>query len=220
MVHSRRGPALPVRWPLLVLITAAASAAMAQTEPVVGLPCERCEGVFLGLPDDLESTARIAPPSEPGEPMRLVGVVRDDTGRPSPGIIVYAYQTNAEGIYPRDQNARGTAAYRHGTLRAWAVTDGAGRYEFLGIRPGGYPGSGVPQHVHMHIIEPGRCTYYIGDTLFDDDPRLSERARARAANARGGSGLASPGRDESGTWQVTRDIVLGKGVPGYAEDCG
>jgi protocatechuate 3,4-dioxygenase beta subunit len=65
----------------------------------------------------------------------------------------------------------------------------------------------------MHVIEPGRCTYYIEDVLFDDDPLLTPLERSRREN-RGGIGLAVPLREGSG-WVVTRDIVLGAAVPGY-----
>jgi protocatechuate 3,4-dioxygenase beta subunit len=67
--------------------------------------------------------------------------------------------------------------------------------------------------VHIHIIEPGRCTYYVDDVLFEDDPRLTAAQRRRPG--RGGNGIVSPARDGSGGWLVTRDIVLGERIPGY-----
>jgi len=181
---------------------------------VVGLPCEGCDAVFAGLPDSLAWSARIAPAGEPGEAMRIEGVVRDGRGRPVAGVIVYAYHTNSRGVYPRDDRYTGVAG-RHGRLRAWARTHENGRYRFDTIRPGGYPESDIPQHVHMHIIEPGRCTYYIDDILFRDDPRLTDAVRLRFDFKRGGSGVADPVRDGDGTWLVTRDIVLGENISGY-----
>ena len=83
------------------------------------------------------------------------------------------------------------------------------------IRPGGYPNTTIPQHVHMHVIEPGRCTYYIDDVLFDDDPRLTAAQRKSMDHGRGGSGIVVPKKDASGRWLVTRDVVLGAGVNGY-----
>jgi protocatechuate 3,4-dioxygenase beta subunit len=67
----------------------------------------------------------------------------------------------------------------------------------------------------MHVIEPGCCTYYLGDVLFRDDPVLTDQERREAEMARGGSGLTTPVRDPDGTWRVIRDIQLGAGVPGY-----
>lgn len=183
-------------------------------EPVVGLPCEGCEAVFEGMPSSPPTSARIAPPGEPGEPMRIEGVARDRAGKPAPGIVVYAYQTDAKGIYPP---ARTSNAYanRHGLLRGWAKTDTNGRYRFDTIRPAGYPNSNIQQHVHMHIIEPGCCTYYIDEMVFTDDPRLTPEVRRNVSEGRGGNGVVTPKKDASGTWIVTRDIVLGERIPGY-----
>jgi len=108
-------------------------------EPIVGLPCEGCEAVFEGLPATLLSTARIAPADEPGERMRIEGTVFDENGKPLPGVIVYAYHTDAHGIYPRNETEPGPAGRRHGRLRGWAKTDEKGRYRFDTIRPAGYP---------------------------------------------------------------------------------
>jgi len=185
-------------------------------EPVVGLPCEGCEAVFVGLPEQLAWHSRIATPEEPGEALRLEGVVRDGRGRPVEGVIVYAYHTDASGIYPREDRLRGTEADRHGRLRGWVRTDAEGSYRFDTIRPACYPGTNPPpQHVHMHLIEPGRCTYYLGDVYFDDDPMLSEAIRRRCEGDRGGSGLVMPIRDGDGVWIAQRDVELGKAVPGY-----
>jgi protocatechuate 3,4-dioxygenase beta subunit len=175
-------------------------------EPVVGGPCEGCEAVFEGMPPKLDWFSTIAPAGEAGKPMRITGVVRDQKNWPIPGIIVYAYQTDAKGIYPK-----GTTP--HGRLRGWAKSDELGNYGFDTIRPGGYPDSAVPQHIHMHVIEPGRATYFIDDMVFSDDPRLTPEARKRFTG-RGGDGIVTPTL-ESKVLVVTRDIYLGKNIPGY-----
>ena len=175
-------------------------------EPVVGGPCDGCEAVFEGMPAKLQWFSRIAPAGEPGKPLRIVGVVRDQKNWPVPGIIVYAYQTDAAGIYPKSTT-------RHGRLRGWAKTDEQGNYGFDTIRPGGYPDSAIPQHIHMHVIEPGRVTYFIDDIVFSDDRRLTPEARMRFTG-RGGDGVVTPTL-ESKVLVVTRDIYLGKNIPGY-----
>ena len=181
-------------------------------EPIVGGPCEGCEAVFQDRPTVLSPQARIAPPDEPGEPLVLSGRVVDRAGRPAAGIIVYAYHTDRRGIYPRASGLRGAAA-RHGALRGWAMTDAAGRYRFETIRPGSYPGRDVPQHIHMHVIEPGRATYYIDDVMFADDPKLTAVQRRLLVSGRGGGGVAMPSRT-AGTWHIVRGIVLGANIPG------
>ena len=204
---------------IAVLATAVVMVALAENggrphEPVVGGPCEGCEAVFQGMPEAIPSRARIAPVGEPGEPMRIEGVVYDPDERPTAGVIVYAYHTDHRGVYPRDERFAGQAAARHGRLRAWATSDENGRYVFDTIRPAGYPGTTVPAHVHMHVIEPGCCTYWIDEINFSDDPRLGDAERGQGGR-RGGSGLVTPVRDADGVWVVTRDIHLGENVPDH-----
>ena len=196
-----------LRFLLLALAVAGCARDGRAAEPVVGGPCEGCELVFEGMPAELAPAARIAPAGEAGEPLAIAGVVRDAAGRAVPGIVVYAYHTDAGGTYPR-------GATRHGRLRGWAKTGPDGAYRFDTIRPGGYPGTAIPQHVHFHLLEPGRCTYWVDDLLFEDDPRLTANERERP-QGRGGPGIARPERDAAGVWRARRDVVLGERVPGY-----
>jgi protocatechuate 3,4-dioxygenase beta subunit len=193
----------------------AAAAGAATPEAVVSLPCEGCDAVYVQMPAQIGSTARIAPADEPGEPLQVLGQVRDAAGKPVAGVVVYAYHTGADGHYPRDQSLRSSSAAPHGRLRGWVRSDAQGNYRFDTVRPAGYPGRSDPQHIHLHVIEPGRCTYYIDDIHFDDDPRLA--GYARAPQQRGGNGLGHPRRAADGSWQITRDIVLGANVPDYAQ---
>lgn len=195
--------------PALVLLPwVLLSLACGAQEPVLGGPCEGCEWVFEGKPKAPPSEARIAPEGEPGRPLVIRGTVRDLAGRPVPGTVVYAYHTDAGGIYP-------PAATRHGRLRGWAAADAKGEYAFRTIRPGAYPGRSAPEHVHVHVIEPGKGTYWIDDLVFDDDPLLGPEARRQMLRGRGGEGLGKPVKGADGVWTVRRDIVLGQGVPGY-----
>ncbi|HEY5935087.1 MAG TPA: hypothetical protein VIU61_10645, partial [Kofleriaceae bacterium] len=159
---------------LLVIVVGLAlgcdAAAAPPSEVLVGGPCEGCEAVFVGRPAKLAASARIAGETEPGDKMVIEGVVIDAAKRPVAGVIVYAYHTDAGGLYP--QSPAGTK-HRHGKLRGFALTDRAGKYRFDTIRPVGYPKTDIPQHVHMHVVEPGRCHYFIDDIVFTDDPRLT-----------------------------------------------
>ena len=205
----------PLRLPLCALTLASSLfAAPAAREPIVGTPCEDCEAVFEGIPASIESAAQIAPASEPGERMSITGIVRDAAGAPVRNIIVYAYHTDDRGIYRRPAQPDGSASARHGELRAWARSDIEGRYRFETIRPAGYPNTDNPAHVHFHIIEPGRCTYYIDNLHFTDDPRFTAAQRRRLPG-RGGPGIATPSRDPNGIWHAMRDIILGKNIPNY-----
>jgi protocatechuate 3,4-dioxygenase beta subunit len=185
---------------LFVLLPSLAIAA----EPVIGGPCEGCELVFEGQPAQIEATARIAPAGHSGEPLSIEGVVHGRDGAPAAGILVYAYHTDADGVYPR-------ADTRHGRLRGWTRTGSDGRYRFDTIRPAAYPDSSIPQHVHMHVIEPGIGTYYIDDVVFTDDPLLTAERRRAQERGRGGAGVCTPAHDDAG-WHCTRDIALGAGL--------
>lgn len=182
----------------------------ATNEPIIGGPCDGCEAIFVGRPSELESRARIAPADEAGEPLVVEGTVRDAAGTAARNVIVYAYQTNAIGLYPESET-------RHGKLRGWARTDSKGHYRFETIRPGAYPSRDNPQHIHMHVIEPGIATYTIDDITFDDDPLLTPAHRQRTRRGRGGFGESSPGKDAEGVWHVQRDITLGRSIPGYRQ---
>ncbi|HOV96739.1 MAG TPA: hypothetical protein PK789_08235 [Thermomonas sp.] len=166
------------------------------------------------MPAELSSHVRLAPVGEPGVPMRISGRVLDDSGRARAGVVVYAYQTDASGVYPRPTQQLGREAMRHGRLRGWVRSDAQGRYTIDTIRPGSYPGEEVAEHVHMHVLEPGCFTYFIDDLMFLDDPKLSAEER-RHARGTGGSGLLRP-RLINGVWQVERTVVLGLGVPGHS----
>jgi len=179
---------------------------------VVGLPCEGCEKVLDDSPAVLTHDTRIGPEGEQGEPMRLTGRTLDGAGRPVAGVIVHAYQTDRNGIYFK----RGENRIK---LRGWAKSDAQGRYAFDTIRPGSYPNRSDVAHIHMHVLEVGRCTYYIDNVVFSDDPLRHSIKASENAPPRAGSGMTTPVKDAAGVWQVTRDIHLGLNIPGY-EACG
>lgn len=210
-------PSLFLSIALLLACTSSRDLQATGREPIVGGPCEGCEAVFEGIPEQVPTRARIAPADEPGEPLRIEGRVARLDGDPAPGTIVYAYHTNARGIYPPDEALRGRSAYRHGTLRGWARADSEGRYVFETIRPASYPDTDVPQHVHVHVLEPGRCTYYIDPIEFTDDPLLPAPEMGDEPDGRGGPGVLTPVRGPQGVWLVERDIVLGRNITGYPE---
>jgi protocatechuate 3,4-dioxygenase beta subunit len=177
-----------------------------------------CTGPYEGMPAIITSHERIAPPSEPGEPLTVSGRVLGPDGRPRSGVIVYGYQTDRTGIYPAALPPRGSFSNYHGRLRGWARTDSKGRYVFDTIRPGSYGGN--PQHIHLHVIEPGCSTYRIDDLMFASDPlleRLTPEQRQGVTPGVGGPGVGALRRKGNG-WEVTRDIHLGQKVPGY-EPC-
>lgn len=169
--------------------------------------CEGCEAIHEHPFDDLTWSARMAESTEPGERLVLTGTVYAVDGTtPAKDVIVYAYQTNAEGVYPTRDDEKGWAR-RHGYLRGWIKTDENGRYRFDTIKPGSYPGRSAPAHIHMTVKEPGKQEYWIDDVVFDDDPFLTNADREEQSN-RGGAGIVSLSRTQDGAWSAVRDIVL------------
>jgi protocatechuate 3,4-dioxygenase, beta subunit len=171
------------------------------------LPCDGCEAIHERPAASLTATAVLAPPSEPGERLVVTGrVVHRDGHTPAPGIILYAWQTNAQGVYAADPGATGLAK-EHGRLRGWVRTDAEGRYRLETIRPDPYPKRDLAAHIHVVVKQPDHPEYWIDDVVFTDDPLVTADYRARATD-RGGSGIVAPVRDAAGIWQVRRDIRL------------
>lgn len=203
--------------PITHAVTGADAAGPRVSEvPLIGRPCEGCEAAFDGVPGAIPTRLALRAPDGPGEPMVLTGTVRDGSSVPRPGIVLYVYQTDHAGEYPphAGKTTLGPSARRHGALRGWVQTDAAGRYAIDTVRPGGYPGTDIPQHIHLQVIEPGCFTYFIDDVMFRDDPRLTPALERQLAHGAGGDGVVMPERIE-GTWRASRDIVLGLAIPGY-----
>lgn len=77
----------------------------------------------MGMPAQRPSRARIAPASEPGIPMIVIGRALYPGGKPRPDVVVYAHQTNRTGIYLSSPALGNAASRRHGRLRGWARSD-------------------------------------------------------------------------------------------------
>ncbi|GIV37067.1 MAG: hypothetical protein KatS3mg032_1446 [Cyclobacteriaceae bacterium] len=199
-----------IRNPLLVAAIAvnffvACSQTKSQYEHVLGGPCEDCELLFEGMPNQLSWRATISAPDEPGEPLIISGTIyKKGTKTPAPDIILYIYHTDNRGLYAPAPNQTVT---KHGHLRGWMKTDEQGRYLFKTIRPAPYPNQNIPQHIHAIIYEPGKGYYWINDYLFDDDPLLTDQHRKQKPE-RGGAGIIKLDKSQDGAWMGTRDIVL------------
>jgi protocatechuate 3,4-dioxygenase beta subunit len=154
-------------------------------------------------PNDAPSAGDVAPPSEPGERLEVSGVVYAVDGRsPVARASVYVYQTDARGYY-RPDDAMGN---RNPRLMALLRTDDRGRYSYRTIRPGSYPGTRVPKHIHYEVTADGHGTR-IFEIVFDDDPYMNAQVRADAARPGSFYALQSV-RKTGGIGRVTQDVVL------------
>lgn len=148
------------------------------------------------------SSAVLVPPGEPGEPLIVTGTVfRPDGETPAAGVDLYAYHTDAEGLYSATNDNTDPR------IKATVRTGADGRYQLRTIKPAPYPGGGVPAHVHFRISGGGFPDQRV-DLNFEGDPYLSARAVARSAE-RGSFGPVRPlEKGDDGAWHVVFDIRL------------
>jgi protocatechuate 3,4-dioxygenase, beta subunit len=129
-----------------------------------------------------------------GERIIVYGRVIEEDGRPVPNTLVEVWQCNAAGRYlhnvdqhpaPLDPNFSGVGR---------CLTDRAGNFRFITIKPGSYPWGNHPnawRPAHIHFSLFGRAftqrlvtqMYFPGDPLQEYDPIMNSvrdpQARAR-----------------------------------------
>jgi protocatechuate 3,4-dioxygenase, beta subunit len=182
----------------VLLVTLAAVAAPQDLEYERAL--ERAQRL---KPANVGSVSRIAPASEPGSPLVINGRVFQTDGRtPAAGVTVFAYHTDANGLY--DVRENGPHSWR---LKGWAVTDAEGRFTFQTIRPASYPNATVPQHVHISIEGPGVPRRFSTEIEFDDDPKMTAEQRA-TSRAAGLFGVVRPVMKRNGIDHVETNIRI------------
>lgn len=183
-----------------------------KSNKIVGGGCDGCEIMFTNMPKQINAVDTSYGWHNKGEKMKVEGIVYKKDGKtPAPNIIVYYWQTNADGLYaksPAEQT-------RHGAIRGWMKTGADGKYTLYTIKPASYPSSTIPQHIHIVIKEPNLNEYYIDDINFEDDPFLTKAERSRLP-LRCGSGIVTV-TAKDGLLYCRRDIVLGKNIPDYPE---
>jgi protocatechuate 3,4-dioxygenase, beta subunit len=113
-----------------------------------------------------------------GQRIIVTGRVLDDAGRPVPNTLVEVWQANASGRYlhksdqwpgPLDPNFLGMGR---------CLTDDAGVYRFLTVRPGVYPWKNHPNawrpaHIHFSLFGPAIVSRLVTQMYFPDDPVLA-----------------------------------------------
>lgn len=179
----------------------------------VGGPCEGCELIYTNMPKQMNAIDTSIGWNMEGQRMKIEGTVFQKDGKtPAAGIIVYYYQTNTAGVYPE----AASKTTRHGSIRGWMKTGADGKYTIYSIKPGSYPGSTIPAHIHILIKEPDINEYYIDDINFDDDPFMTKTERDRLRQY-AGSGIIKLAANSIGLLYGKRDIVLGLNLPDYPQ---
>ncbi|HEX6332754.1 MAG TPA: hypothetical protein VFZ78_00930 [Flavisolibacter sp.] len=187
-----------------------------QAGGTAGGRCEGCEAIYLSpIPfAQLNWEDTLPDFNEPGPRLVISGVVYKKDGTPAKDVVIYIYHTNQEGVYLNRHQEKGWAG-RHGYIRGWVKSDEAGRYRFYTLRPAPYPGGTALAHIHPILKEPGVNEYWIDEFVFADDPALTPAA-LKHQQERGGSGVLRP-VEKNGILYATRDVYLGKNIPGYPQ---
>jgi len=154
-------------------------------------------------PVDAPPRVVVPPNGEPGTPIVISGTVSDASGSPLRGASVYVYQTDARGYYD-PSNPRASDRPR---LKAYMRTDAGGRYEFRTIRPGSYPGTNNPGHVHYHVVAPG-YRERVFEIVFDGDSLIPPQWRAQAKSEDSGVAIVALSGDGTGPSRGTQNVKL------------
>lgn len=181
---------------------------------LIGGPCEGCEAVFE-FGQKIPSSHDTLPGFESkGLPIKVSGTVYFLDGKtPAPNIILYLYHTNQAGVYPTKGTETGWER-RHGYLRGWLKTDEKGHYSFVTRKPAPYPDRSNPAHIHLTLLEPDGKYYWVDSYLFAGDSLLSEEELSPEAPRGGSSGVLTLNQQDD-IWTGTRNLILGKNIPGY-----
>ena len=113
----------------------------------------------------------------------------------------YVYQTDARGEYvPGGTGASGSDRPR---LFGYLRSDARGEYSFSTIRPGSYPNSRNPGHIHFEVVADGHQPR-IYEIVFEGDSLIPATFREQARSPYGGVAIVTirAGKD------VTHDVLL------------
>lgn len=153
---------------------------------------------------DLSWSAVLSPKDEPGEALVVSGTVFGPDGKtPVPGARVYVYHTDIKGYY-NDPPARGSDNPR---LRGWMKTNAEGKYEYRTIKPGPYPSSRIPAHIHYVVTAPG-FKERVFEIVFDGDPYITDEIRADAKREFSAFAIRRLERDGRDGLRCVQDVRL------------
>jgi protocatechuate 3,4-dioxygenase, beta subunit len=140
------------------------------------LPVPSAAQAIHESPAAAPSTGRVTPEGEPGTPLRVSGLVVGPTGAPVSGASLYVYQTDHEGYY----GVKPASDNRHPRLKLFLRSDARGAWSFDTIKPGSYPDSRVPPHIHFEVSATGHAPKMF-EIVFEGDPFVTPEMRGNPA---------------------------------------
>ncbi len=193
---------------LFVTFMLIGNSATAQNQ-LLGGPCEGCEAVFEFGDRELSSVDTLPEFYSEGTQIKISGTVfNPDESTPAPDVILYVYQTNEDGVYPKKGNETSWAR-RHGYLRGWLKTDENGRYTLFTQLPKFY--GNEPAHIHLTVLEPDGSYYYVESFLFEGDDNLNSKHLNNPKPRGGFTGIMSM-KKVNGLLTGNRDLILRKNL--------
>lgn len=180
------------------LSVVAAAAAIAMIAPAL-----LAQGMHTA-PAGAPARVTIASASEPGTRLTVSGRVLAENGQPIAGASIYVYHTDATGVYiPGGSGADGSDRPR---LFAYLRSDAQGRYSYSTIRPGSYPNTNNPGHVHYEVSAPD-AQDRVYEIVFEGDPVIPQAFRDQARAPFGGVAIVTA-RTVNGALVVEHDVHL------------
>lgn len=125
---------------------------------------------------DNDLTQHFADPPQ-GERIIVAGRVMDEDGRGLPHTLVELWQANAAGRYLHSRDNHPAPVDPNFLGAGRAMTDEAGYYRFVTIKPGAYPwrnhhNAWRPAHIHFSLFGPALVTRLVTQMYFPNDPLI------------------------------------------------
>jgi protocatechuate 3,4-dioxygenase beta subunit len=123
-----------------------------------------------------------------GQRIIVSGRVLDENGRPVPHTVVEVWQANAAGRYIHARDQWDAPLDPNFTGMGRVITDEAGCYRFVSVKPGAYPwpnhkNAWRPEHIHFSLFGPAFATRLVTQMYFPGDPLIAIDPIANAAPA-------------------------------------
>ncbi|WP_298497732.1 hypothetical protein [uncultured Algibacter sp.] len=137
--------------------------------------------------------------------LKITGTIFESDGvTPAKNVMLFIHQTDENGNFElKRQNKK-----RYVHHRGWIKTDADGKYTFYTFVPGKYMYNNELKQILPIVKEPNKPEYKIETFLFDDDPKLIGKCRAKVEKTNPNRILKLDKKE--GLFIAKRDIILGK----------